>query len=80
MTAYGSRLQIGMDEEGYLNLSFPDLEEPAEEEGEAEGEFPEDGEDMLREDNPFLESDLPLPQLAELNGTAGEEDAPPPEA
>ena len=46
-----------MDEEGYLNLYIPETEtEPVPEEEE---------EDILDEDDPFLDSDLPLSQLAE---------------
>ena len=61
-----------MDEEHYLNVSFPSEEEPEE---EAEEEVPEEGEEselpldetetMLSEDDPFLESDLPLTSLAD---------------
>ena len=57
MPGYGDRLGVEMDEEGYLNLYIPEPEpeEPEEEETEV----------LLAEDDPFLESDLPLAQLAE---------------
>ena len=57
LPGYGDLLDIALDDAGYLNLSFPERTVPAE---------PEDGVDvLLKEDDPFLESDLPLPQLAE---------------
>ena len=49
---------ITFDENGYMNISFP-KEEP--------GASGEEGEalDGMTGDNPFVESDLPLSQLAE---------------
>ena len=67
LPGYGDRLGVEMDEEGYLNLYIPEPEaEPVPEEEE---------EDILDEDNPFLDSDLPLSQLAE-----DQEEKPPEEA
>ena len=70
MPGYGDRLRIEMDEEGYLNVSFPpeEAEDDSEDaDAEADGsELPlDEGETMLSEDDPFLESDLPLTSLAE---------------
>ena len=72
LPGYGDKLKIRMDEEHYLNVSFPSEEEPEE---EAEEEAPEESEEselpldetetMLSEDDPFLESDLPLTSLAD---------------
>ena len=57
LPGYGDRLGVEMDEEGYLNLYIP--------EPEAEQVPEEEEADILDEDDPFLESDLPLTQLAE---------------
>ena len=57
LPGYGDRLGVEMDEEGYLNLYIPEPEAEPVPEGE--------GENILDEDDPFLESDLPLAQLAE---------------
>ena len=63
LPGYGDLLNIEQDAEGYLNISFPEQPEfPAEEEAEQEGS--PDGEPMLSENDPFLETDLPLTQLA----------------
>ena len=71
MPGYGDQLGVEMDEEGYLNLYLP---EPVEEtEPEVEEENP-DG--MLAEDDPFLESDLPVAQLAEDPGEEPAETTP----
>ena len=64
MPGYGDHLLLEEDEEGYLNLSFPKDEEMKEETEEA-GQEP-----LLEENNPFLESDLPLSQLAEDGNNA----------
>ncbi len=75
MPGYGDRLGVEMDEEGYLNLYLPEPEpEPAA--GKEE-------EVLLAEDDPFLESDLPLAQLAENTEEETREkteETPPPEA
>ena len=65
LPGYGEMLSIGLDEEGYLNLSFP--EEPELPDGEADGAEGEEngGDPLLPENDPFLETDLPLSQLAE---------------
>ena len=79
MPGYGDLLCINMDEEGYLNLSFPEFPAGPEAEDRApDAEYPED--DLLLEDNPFLESDLPLPQLAETEPKPEESDPAAPEA
>ncbi len=66
LPGYGDLLSVELDEDGYLNLSFPERrtrrgnraeEEKAEKEAEEES--------LLSENNPFLETDLPLAQLAE---------------
>ena len=64
LPGYGDLLNIDLDEEGYLNLSFPTHPElPEEAEGETEEEkTPEEG-TVLSENDPFRESDLPLTQL-----------------
>ena len=88
LPGYGDRLRVQMDEEHYLNVSFPsdDAPEAPEEEAETEEEPEEEaapeeaselplaeGETLLSEDDPFLESDLPLTSLAD-----GEDEAPQP--
>ena len=73
MPAYGDRMNIELDEAGYLNLSFPDPEElPPEETASPET----DGADViLPENDPFAESDLPLTQL--VSDTPEEDSAEP---
>ena len=59
MPAYGDLLQIDVEDDGYLNLSVPQPPEDRVDE-------PDEASDpLLAEDDPFLESDLPLPQLME---------------
>ena len=59
MPGYGDRLSIETDDEGYLNVSFPEsVKEEKEKEEENFG-------GMLSENDPFQESDLPVAQLAE---------------
>ncbi|MBP5729528.1 MAG: hypothetical protein J6Y48_20865, partial [Clostridia bacterium] len=68
LPGYGDRLRIQMDDEGYLNVSFPSEEEPddAETDPENGSELPlDEGETLLSEDDPFLESDLPVSSLAD---------------
>ena len=70
MPGYGDRLRIQADEDHYLNVSFPQDENRTEnaEEGlgvDGSGLPLDEGETMLSEDDPFLESDLPLASLAE---------------
>ena len=83
LPGYGDRMRISVDEEHYLNVSFPDADEPdhpedspAEGDTETKEETPEEGKDgftlplgsaetLLSEDDPFLESDLPLTSLAD---------------
>ena len=57
LPGYGDLLKIELDEDGYLNLSFPERRKRKENEAEEDS--------LLSEDNPFLETDLPLAQLAE---------------
>ena len=65
LTGYGDRLRVQMDEEGYLNVSFPSEEEPEEKNKETD-ELPlDETETLLSEDDPFLESDLPVSSLAD---------------
>ena len=79
MPGYGDRIRIQADEDHYLNVSFPSdgSEQPEEEENSLYGsdsDLPLDnGDTLLSEDDPFLESDLPLSSLAE-------EDDPNPES
>jgi len=69
LPGYGDRLRVRMDEEHYLNVSFPPADEPesAEEVEETEAsELPlEEMDTLLSEDDPFLESDLPVTSLAD---------------
>ena len=68
LPGYGDRLRVQMDDEGYMNVSFPTEDEPNETETdpEASSELPlDEGETMLSEDDPFLESDLPVSSLAD---------------
>jgi hypothetical protein len=73
LPGYGDRLRVKMDEEHYLNVSFPSGDEAEKEDGEAEpeetvpgSELPlDEAETMLSEDDPFLESDLPVTSLAD---------------
>ncbi len=67
MPLYGDQLGVGMEEDGYLNLYFPRPQDaPEESSGDAR---PDDS--FLAEDDPFLESDLPLTQLAESPDPSG---------
>ena len=69
LPGYGDSMLVEMDEEDYLNVSFPGEETEEEEEESPAGtpsELPlDEGETLLSEDDPFLESDLPLPSLAD---------------
>ncbi len=62
MTGYGDTISLSTDEKGFMNISFPRTEEiflsksPEEENMSLE--------EMI-EENPFLETDLPLSQLAD---------------
>jgi len=60
MPGFGDRLLLEEDEEGYLNLSFPN-----EATDQASDDTAKDQDPLTEENNPFLESDLPLSQLAE---------------
>jgi L-ascorbate metabolism protein UlaG (beta-lactamase superfamily) len=67
MPGYGDRIRIQSDEDHYLNVSFPsDGTETAGDDTDRDSELPlDEGETMLSEDDPFLESDLPLTFLAD---------------
>ena len=80
LPGYGDQVRIEADEEHYLNLSFPEtrLLKPAGQDGDpgteqeglpdaaAEGGLPpENADTILSEDDPFIESDLPLTSLAD---------------
>ena len=65
LPGYGDLLNIGLDEEGYLNLTFP--EQPELPEGESAAEEKDAGDSLLSENDPFMETDLPLAQLAETD-------------
>ena len=79
LPGYGDLLNIDLDEEGYLNLSFPVRPELQEESGEEAGhETIPDGEQALAENDPFRESDLPLTQLVfEKEEDSPQEKTPP---
>ena len=64
LPGYGDRLRLQMDEEGYLNVSFPAEKAPAEED-DGPGLPLDEADTLLSEDDPFLESDLPLFSLAD---------------
>ena len=77
MPEYGEQLEIDLDEDGYLNLSYPEPEEtPEGEMDDSANAYGDEADPLLAEDDPFLESDLPLTQLAE---TKPEEEVPPAE-
>ena len=67
LPGYGDSIRIEMDEEHYLNVSFPsDGTDTAGAETVNDAELPlDEGDTMLSEDDPFLESDLPLTFLAD---------------
>ena len=69
MTEIGEQIQVQVDEAGYMNISWVRKEQAEETEEESSGEALLPLED---EDNPFDDSDLPVPQLM------SEEEAPPP--
>ena len=76
MPQYGDQLGIEMTEDGYLNLYFPHPQENPEDDSSRE---PGPAGSFLAEDDPFLESDLPLTQLTETPDPSGpdQEEAPP---
>jgi len=63
MPGYGESMAIETDEEGYLNLSFPDHATAQEDPDPSTSEDTPSLETIYEED-PFIESDLPLTQLA----------------
>ena len=80
LPGYGDQVRVEADEEHYLNLSFPEtrLLKPGGQDAEPgmekehplnateEGEKPlESADTILSEDDPFIESDLPLSSLAD---------------
>ena len=87
LPGYGDRLRVEMDEDHYLNVSFPSGgQQPAGSDASAkEGtsalsadgtgtDLPlSEGEALLSEDDPFLESDLPLTSLADGESSGPEE-------
>ena len=79
LPGYGDCLRIEKDDEGYLNVSFPsgedlEAEEARRAKAEANGsDLPlDEAETLLSEDDPFLESDLPLTSLADDGSDAPE--------
>ena len=64
MPGIADSILLTFDDQGYMNISFPQETAQPEEENTLYS--------MAHEDNPFLESDLPLAQLAD--GPEGEED------
>ncbi len=73
LPGFGDRLRIQMDGEGYLNVSFPSeikTVETPDVEPDGGSDLPlDEGETMLSEDDPFLESDLPVSSLADGENT-----------
>ena len=85
---YGDQVRMEVDEEHYLNLSFPAerlLKPDPEQSGDASeaepvpsdagsdsANHPENASPILTEDDPFLESDLPLSSLAQDDTDAAE--------
>ncbi len=66
MPGIGDSILVDFDEEDYLNISFPREENP-------EGDGDENELETISPDNPFSESDLPLPQLADPKNKQEEE-------
>lgn len=65
LPGYGDLLGLELEEDGYLTLSFPESPDLAADETAAAEEEGTGGDSLLSEDDPFLETDLPLTQLAE---------------
>ena len=72
LPGYGDSFRVEMDEEHYLNVSFPSGEDLEAEEArrakaeEGGSDLPlDEAETLLFEDDPFLESDLPVTSLAD---------------
>jgi hypothetical protein len=69
MPIYGDSILLEEDEDGYLNISRPADIQPSEYETPETSKIPtntfgSENEPLLEEDDPFLESDLPLTSLA----------------
>ena len=67
MPVYGDTIRLEADEDGYLNISRPEdtpVPLPDETEAPEETAAADNNEPILEEDDPFLESDLPLTSLA----------------
>ena len=82
MPEYGDLARISMDDEGYLNISFPSREEVSRVKKTDNTPSENDENESLSEDNPFSDSDLPLSQLAFSSDdpSSEPEDNPPPES
>ena len=67
LPGYGDSFRVEMDEEHYLNVSFPtDEADIPGDDSENDPALPlDEGDTMLSEDDPFLESDLPLTFLSD---------------
>ena len=86
LPGYGDRIRVQMDEDHYLNVSFPGEDKPEEDEageenslqpgedstGDRVSTLDEGGDPLLSEDDPFLESDLPVSSLADGEYRDGE--------
>ena len=59
MTGIGDRISVSFDDNGYMNISFPRSSDDS-------TEYDAEPLESIAEDNPFVESDLPLAQLAEI--------------
>ncbi|MBR3097948.1 MAG: hypothetical protein IKH18_00055 [Clostridia bacterium] len=75
MPGYGDAVLAEMDDDGYLNLSFPSADIPEETEKEASSDLPDDSLDTIG-DSPFAESDLPVLQLADQPEPETPDEAP----
>ena len=66
MSSPGEKMCVEIDEEGYMNISFPQKETAEEKVSlpEEEGQADPLEDHFVSGDNPFDESDLPVPQLA----------------
>ena len=68
MPGYGDTIRLEIDEEGYFNISFPEMESlletmKATKTAEKSNQQEDPETERTHDSNPFDESDLPLPQL-----------------
>lgn len=71
MPGFGDKMLVHADQEHYLNISFPAANESSEyafsDSNTNSDETDNDSDQILSEDDPFLESDLPVASLTEKN-------------